>query len=753
MNQMREGILDWFFSTIDDPATKSAASKWMDIAHVKSIVGMAQCKCALHEALHHVTHLIRQRDKAGIRNGSPWIQAAFMYQVEDFIKSTWPPELQYALLVAICQSEFTKIIEENNLPNPDAQPPNQAGPIRVVPLGSTEELNKIFGELPMLRARELKALPQAPEPEEQEDEEEDEEEEGGDSDDEDTEDVSSDSADDDTDNSNEQDHEDIAMNANDKNPKNPKDNAVTDMPAGLAIFKDGVKIEPPPGTTYNQMIQALERQAAEEEQLVLIRERVDAFVLEGAVAFQEALKEEFGWVEKGAGKSDMPSFIESLFGAPPPRPVVMIPVQTSPTTTTQVIWDQIRMTGVDGTLRPGFEYEDGRFFFLVTGGVKRKHEARVRKVIETARRIVKARSIYKGHALEIDLPTGDMLDVMKHAPRFMTGLDAVDPKGLIFTRKLEEELETYVFNIVRHTKLLAKLGISAHRGALFMGPPGTGKSYAAAVTAKIAEENGWTFFYLKKPDQIVPTYKLASEYGDGERGAILFVEDVDQAVLKGGQEDEVDEEAREKFRKLLNALDGIDTKGAQVFVIFTTNKDPRTFDPAFTRESRLDSIINFTPPDQEAADRLLRWYLGDRLEPSADLTAASAQLAGLRPASIKEVAAKATLGAAARLLRSGTAIDLNNLPISIINGHDIEVAVRVSKEQLELAKPLEKAMVPDSDEERSAVFLGKHIESAAARLATTLERFLPPEQRSNGHSKLIEGEGEVPALTAPTHTS
>ena len=707
MNKL-EGILDWFLAMMNrDGETRHLVDKWINTAHMKAVFGEAMCQCDFHRATHAVIHLLSEKDKAGILEGTPWIHVAFWAQVEDFLVSTWPvpPDVLHTLLVVTCRAERQRTITENNLKVPTGPVSSEASPFRILPLNDIKDF-ELLEAFSKPGVEELKALPSHVEDEEGDEEEN----EGGNSDDNDEDSSSESDTDDEDDNERDKDKE---MNAK-TNSSDPSSNTVTAMPVGLAVLKDGVRVEPPPGTTYEQLINALQRQAKEEEQTIAIRERVDAFVLEGAVAFQTALKEEFGWTDSGE-KPDMSGFFAALFGAPPPRPVTTIAVQTSLTTTTQVIWDEIRMMGVDGSLRPGYEFEDGRFFFLITGTVKRKHEARVRKVIETTRRIAREQSIYKGHALEIDLPTeGYELDVLKHAPRFMKGLDAIDPRGMIFTRKLEEELETYVFHIIRRTELLAKLGISAHRGALFMGPPGTGKSLAAANTAKIAEQHGWTFFYLKKPDQIVPTYKLAASYGDTKRGAILFVEDIDQAVLNGGEEEEVNESARKKFRELLNTLDGIDTKGAQVFVIFTTNKDPRRFDPTFTRESRLDSIINFTPPDQEAAERLLKWYLGAQLDPTADLETVSAQLAGLRPASIKEVAAKAVLSAARRLPLE---VDLDNMPSGIVNGDDLDAALRVSKEQLALAKPLEKEETPDSNEERAAVFLGKHIERAATLLS------------------------------------
>ena len=511
--------------------------------------------------------------------------------------------------------------------------------------------------------------------------------------------------------------------------KDPLNNAISTEVKGLNFFKDGVRMELPPGTSYNTLIQALQRQAREEDQVVNIREQVDAFMLEGAVAFHQALKEVFGWVQKGDVQDDVPAFLTMMFGAPPASPVKMLSVQTGLDTTEQVVWDQVKMPGVDGFLQPDFVHDNGRFFFLITGEVKQKHKARVMEVVAATKRIVRERSIYKGKALEVDLPVPERgMDITKHAPRFMKGLDAIDPRGMIFSKKLEAELETYVFNVIRKTKLLARLGISAHRGALFMGPPGTGKTLAAAVTAKIAQDHGWTYFYVKNPDQIVPMYKLAASYGP----AVLFVEDVDQAVLKGGDDEDVSDHAKKKFRELLNALDGVDTKGSQVFVIFTTNKDPRNFDPAFTREARLDSIINFTPPDEEAVGRLIRWYLGRQLDANASLDKVSKELAGLRPASIKEVCAKSILGAVARLPDD---TDPDNLPDGIINEDDLMVAALVIKEQIELAKPLPSENVPDSDEERAAVFLGDRIERGLATSFEHLGNLLKGQLGNNEHPK------------------
>lgn len=736
MNQKYEGILGWFLGMLSDGKTGPILGEWITKAHLRAVNNT--CNCPFCSAMHRVTHLFLEMKSDELHHGDPWIKAAVMQQIEHFITSMLPPTPDTVMAVLACQVETARIISENNLTFPDAEIKAPGPPkTRILQLRNVGELLSVFTKLGVDLGinEQIKTLPEF----------------AGETSEDNSADASNkiETA---KDGDDPPDAEDRNQTTETMMPTTtePTDNKITAHLAGTAFIKDGVRIDPPPGVTYNDMIVQLQRQSKEEEQVVAIDERVPAFPAEGAIAFQTALKREFGWVEKGDSGPEIPGFLAMLFGAPPAEPVTMLTIQTGLTTSEQVVWDKIRMPGVDGWLKPGVAYDNGRFFFTITGEVKKKHQARALQVITTTRQVAEASSIYRGKALELDLPpVSPGVDIMRHAPIFMKGLDAITPAGMIFTRKIEEELDTYIFGIFRRTRLLERLGVSAHRGALFMGPPGTGKTMAAGVTAQIATAHGWTFFYVRNPNEIVPMYKLAAEYGP----AVLFVEDIDQAVLKDGEDDEVSEVVRARFRALLNVLDGIDTKGSRVFVIFTTNKDPRTFDTAFTREARLDSIINFTPPDAETAGRLIEWYLGDQLDPNTDLTEVAAQLAGLRPATIKEVCAKSILGAVTRLPFD---LDLDNLPKGMINKQDLLLATRVAKEQLELAKPLETEEVPSSDEERAAEFLGKRIERAVERGLTAIATAVTTNHvktgtngATNGHGHPHHGEADAHPATSP----
>jgi hypothetical protein len=66
------------------------------------------------------------------------------------------------------------------------------------------------------------------------------------------------------------------------------------------------------------------------------------------------------------------------------------------------------------------------------------------------------------------------------------------------------------------------------------------------------------------------------------------------------------------------------------------------------RPGRLDAIVSFSKPDADAAQRLLRKYTSGMCAPDVDYAAVAARCAGMIPAVIAEVGARAKLAAIAR---------------------------------------------------------------------------------------------------------
>jgi SpoVK/Ycf46/Vps4 family AAA+-type ATPase len=101
------------------------------------------------------------------------------------------------------------------------------------------------------------------------------------------------------------------------------------------------------------------------------------------------------------------------------------------------------------------------------------------------------------------------------------------------------------------------------------------------------------FFYLKDAELFDEAIRICKKYGI----SFLFVEDIDE--IGSG-------EARDKhMNKILNTLDGVEIKGSQVTVIFTTNH-AKKINPALRRPGRIDSIINFDNPNKETRVKIMK---------------------------------------------------------------------------------------------------------------------------------------------------
>jgi transitional endoplasmic reticulum ATPase len=488
------------------------------------------------------------------------------------------------------------------------------------------------------------------------------------------------------------------------------DNPIKTDVAGVQFLKNGVQVQPPKGLTYRTLITALKQQAEEEERTVIVDETVQAFVLEGAYAFQLALKEKFGWVDN----RPTPGF----WGETPPR---TIEVQIGLGETATVIWGRVVIPGITGYLSTGVTYKEGRFYFAIEGEIQQKYLLDVKELVVLTEKYVRERSIYKGKALKLDLPlpTDPTRFSPLNAPTFMN-LSGVNVGELIFSDEVSRAIQTNLFNPVERTQLCRALGISLKRGNLLAGRPGVGKSLTAAVLAKKCVENGWTYFYVKHAKDVASMYRLAADYSP----AVLFVEDIDQ-VAAG-------EERTPELNELLNTLDGIDTKGSDVMVVFTTNVDTKEMNSAFKRAGRLDFILDVAPPDANAVQRLIKLYSRGSLASNVDLERVGDMLAGQIPATIKEVCSRALLSAVGHMTDSDSISE-------VIQSSDLETAAFTMLEQMKLTTATEDIYAPEGGEEMAADILGKHlstaISGAADKVIASMGHETSTTPTKNGKSK------------------
>jgi len=381
----------------------------------------------------------------------------------------------------------------------------------------------------------------------------------------------------------------------------------------VPVIHQGDKILLPEGMTYKDAKVWIDRQEKAEMTVVKIHSTIECYPLDGLIALSRAFREIYGF-------TDLQNFKEGLFGresAPP----VFIEVAT-PTGIESAPYGQMMPPKWEGGwLRAEFSSAA----IVINGEVRRMFEREVQTVIERTKELLRAKSIYRGQAIQVDLEwllEDEGFDPVSDAPKFME----LSNTNLILNKITKFELETSIFMLIEHTEECRKNGIPIKHGALLKGTFGVGKTMTAKCIAKKSVDNGWTFIYLKRANQLAEGLRLAKMYAP----AVIFAEDIDTVVS----------ERDEDMNDLLNTIDGVDTKDAPIITILTTNK-PDDIEPSFLRAGRIDSVITFAAPEADTAMEFVRVYGGENLKQGEDLTKVGEALAGLVPAFICEAVSKA----------------------------------------------------------------------------------------------------------------
>lgn len=402
------------------------------------------------------------------------------------------------------------------------------------------------------------------------------------------------------------------------------------------ITYSGTKITLPddPVPMSNQdAIAALERKEEADNQFMDTVEIIEAFPLDGAVAFTKALRFLYGW----ANAIPTPGF----FGPENPK---MITVETGLGESVQVPWGRFQVPGIEKPISVGAKRGEYGPVFLIKGEVRKKEQHVIKRLAECTREILTEESIYQGKTVRLRVDSDGDIDFEK-APQFID-TDSAKPEELIMNRNIEDQIETSILTPIKHTKSCIENSIPLNRGVLLEGPYGTGKTMTAMLTGKACQENGWTFILLDDVKGLKEALLFAQRY----QPAVVFAEDIDRVA---GERDE-------KGNDLLNTIDGALTKSAKVITCLTTNYVEKIHH-AMLRPGRLDAVISVTQPDAEAVGRLIQLYARDLLKDGETLNEVGEILQGEIPATIREVVERSKLG---MISRGATTITENDLVVA-----------------------------------------------------------------------------------------
>ena len=385
------------------------------------------------------------------------------------------------------------------------------------------------------------------------------------------------------------------------------------------VVRHGEKIILPEQMKLGDAIDLLKRRQKYDEEEVVVRRTYNVFPWDGAHALMNALTERYGW----AAAEATPGF----FGSNPPQ---MLDVQVGYGRTKKVPWGRFSLPQVEGFVQTSVAKKDGRISFELVAKVLRADERTIELLFDTVEEKLRTESIYMGQAIKIRFRDndGDLLEMPE--PEFMN-LQGISRDSLVYSDDVNQLIETNLFTPIERVEDCIANQMPVKRGVLLGGPYGTGKTMAATVAASIAVKTGVTYVYVPRSDELSDAIQFAKQYSD--KACVIFCEDIDRAVSG---------ERSVKMDDILNILDGIDTKSSRIITVLTTNH-LENINPAMLRPGRLDAIIDVTPPDAKAVEKLVRLYGRDTIDASEDLTLVGEALAGTIPAVIAEVVKRAKL--------------------------------------------------------------------------------------------------------------
>lgn len=155
------------------------------------------------------------------------------------------------------------------------------------------------------------------------------------------------------------------------------------------------------------------------------------------------------------------------------------------------------------------------------------------------------------------------------------------------------------------------LGIPYHRGYLFHGTAGSGKS---SLVVALAAEMKMDLYVLQLSGSTMNDSTLSDLIRSMEVGSILLLEDIDAVVPH--RRDTPDDSNKEKggvtMSGLLNCLDGVLARDGSL--VFMTTNYKEKLDPALIRPGRIDYQIEFGSAEYEQAHRMFTRFFPDATE-------------------------------------------------------------------------------------------------------------------------------------------
>ena len=261
-----------------------------------------------------------------------------------------------------------------------------------------------------------------------------------------------------------------------------------------------------------------------------------------------------------------------------------------------------------------------------------------------------------------------------------TGVTFKDVAGEDEAKESLVEVVDFLHNPQKYSKIGAKLP----KGALLVGPPGTGKTMLAKA---VAGEANVPFFSMSGSEfvemfvgmgasKVRDLFKQAKE----KAPCIVFIDEIDAIGKKRDGQVGGNDEREQTLNQLLTEMDGFEGNNG-VIILAATNR-PESLDPALLRPGRFDRRVPVELPDLKGREEILKVHARKiKVADNVDFNKIARMASGASGAELANIVNEAALRAVRDGRKFATQADLEESIEVVIAGYQKKNAILTDKEK------------------------------------------------------------------------